>query len=179
MNARNSRRAGTSVEELNDAGATTETQDAAAENAETNADAPVAEGGEGGAVKAEGEAEKRTRNTIDTTGVTVGDAIEIDDFGKRSTKLDTDPVAVAVNKAEIGKVVPLMVPTVEGNVDTKKVAGVKALARRAATRRGVGINFDDRKITEGVVLFKVNAEKRATKPKKNADAPAEGTNASE
>lgn len=178
MNARNSRRAGTSVEELNDAGAQTETQEQAAENAETNADAP-ADGGEGGAVKTEGEAEKRTRNTIDTTGVTVGESIEIDDFGKRSTKLDTDPVAVAVNRAEIGKVVPLMVPTVEGNVDTKKVAGVKALARRAATRRGVGINFDDRKITEGVVLFKVNAEKRATKPKKNADAPAEGTNASE
>lgn len=149
------RRGGTTVEEMNAEGALTETQETAQEN--TNA-----EGGEGGAV-----AEKKTRNTIDTSGVTIGDAIDLDDFGKRSTKLDTDPVAVAVRDAEIGKVVPLMVP------DASKVAGVKSLARRAATRRGVGINFDDRKVAEGVVFFKVSAEKRKTKPKKDADTSGE------
>lgn len=106
-------------------------------------------------------AESKARPQIDTSGVTVGEALEGVTFGNRKTKLDTDPVAVAVNKAEAGKVYPL-------TGDAAKMEGVRSIARRAAARRGVGINFDNSRESEGVVLFRVGA-KRQTKRTKAAE----------
>lgn len=105
---------------------------------------------------------RKPRPQIDTSGVTVGDAIEGATFGNRKTKLDTDPVAVAVNKAEPGKVYPL-----QG--EPSKMEGVRSIARRAAARREVGINFDNSREAEGVVLFRVGP-KRVTKRTKAAEA---------
>lgn len=112
------------------------------------------------------EAKRNPRPQIDTGPVTVEILDEDASFGGRASKLDTDPVAVAVRDAVDGKVNVL-----RGEPD--KMAGIESIARRAGVRYNRGLRFDKRQAAEGILKF-VTGEKRKTRPsKKDAADKAE------
>jgi len=129
--ARNSRN--TSVEELNESGVQTDAQEQTSE----------------------GTAKRAPRPTIDTSGVTVGGEVDLPGLGQRASKLDTDPVAVAVRDAAEGK----------WNLLENATEGVKSIATRAAARHGKGINFDTRSMAEGKLYFKTGPKRKTTRSK--------------
>lgn len=147
-------RGASTVEELNDAGTETATQEKANEGTTETKRAP--------------------RPSIDTSGIVVGDAVEDDGtFGKRASKLDTDPVAVAVREAEQGKWVPLMVG--EGST-VDSVRGIKSLVTRAASRAGLGVNFETKKLADGLLYFRTGEKRKVNRKPKTEAATTDTTN---
>ncbi len=155
-NARNKRTE--TVEDVNAQGEVTETQEKATE------------GTEGAAT-----GKRAPRPQIDTSGVVVGEPVTDMTLGKRASKLDTDPIAVAVRNAKqsLPGETPNWYPLV---LNGKDAASIQSIATRAAAKvPGLGINFDKSKVKSDDTLYFKTGPKRKTNKRKTADTPAEGT----
>lgn len=105
-------------------------------------------------------------------------SVEVDEdqtTSGKGTRMDTDPVALAVKNAEKGVWNRVRVE------DAEKVTGVKSLLRRAGTYYGVGINIDPRDNLAddrgSYVRFKTDERRQVTRKAKdaNADGTPEGS----
>lgn len=113
------------------------------------------------ATATQGKAKRAPRPKIDVGDVVVGAPLEGVDFRTRATPMDSNPVAIAVKSAELGKAYPL-------HVDADKVAGVLSILRRAGARYGVRMNIasapypaSDQREGAVVVAFKTEAKPAA------------------
>lgn len=139
--------------------------EAAAEAAQANeSETSVAEPTEG---KTSAKGGKRA--PIETGVIVVNKAADQSD-PRRASRMDSDPVSLAVKEANKGEWYELKAETPD------KVRGIKALLRRAAQFHGVGINIDPRDLGE-VVRFKTADRRERAKPVKpeaEGGKPGEG-----
>ncbi len=138
------------VEELNAGGELTPTQEKATEGTK-----------------------RAPRPQIDTSGVVVGEPVSDGSLGKRSSKLDTDPIAVAVREARRSEPggETFWYPLV---LNGKDAASIQSIATRAAAKvDGLGINFDKSKVKSDDTLYFKTGPKRKTNKKTKDAAPAE------
>lgn len=116
-------------------------------------------------------AEKKTRQPVDVGEVTIAPS-SATSLPTRDSKLDTEPLAVAVRDAEQGKVYDVL-------VDADKVAAAESILVRAGARHGVGVNkrvvHTDEPREDGKVLIQFTTGPRRTRKAKVAqtDTPQE------
>lgn len=140
-----------------------------AAQAVTSVQSETAEGTQAPENTADGANKRTARAPIDTGTVRVEVAEDAGDFGQRTTKLDTDPVAVAVRDAQDGNVNVL-------HIEAGKGDGVRSIARRAAARLNRGIRFDNRyeaDENDPRILFKTGPKRQIRKKADEAAPVAE------
>lgn len=96
------------------------------------------------------ETKKRTRAPIETGNVVIQPSEDQESSG-RNTRLDTDPVPVAVRDAQEGLWYDVKLEVLDDDAQVlsdeelaKRREGIKALLRRAGQHYGKGINIDPR-----------------------------------
>lgn len=117
------------------------------------------------------EPTKRTRAPIDTGTVMILPSEDQESSG-RNTRLDTDPVPVAVRDAQDGLWYDVVIEdadTVDADELNKRRDGIKTLLRRAGGHFGKGVNVDPRDYPNKV-RFKTGP-RRQVKSKKTTSEP--------
>lgn len=113
----------------------------------------------------EAQAEKRTRKPVDVGVVTIGVSTR-EIRSTRPSKLDTDPVAVAVRDAELGKRYEIAFE--EGKQDA-----IVSVLRRAGAYYGRGVNIFLVDTDDKVIVFGVSARRIRKAKEENTETSTE------